>query len=303
MERVPFFACLALAAAGASAQDLSQPDSTGLPGDNFNMPAALEMFKKSIDLEAFETALNSEGNHVHNLDLDANGQVDYIRVTSFREGNAAAIVLTVPVSATENQDVAVIEIEKTGEEKATLQMRGDKDLFGEDHIVEPFAEQEGVQDGNGPSMPELIGVQVVVNVWAWDPVPWCFSGRYYPYVSTWYWGHYPGWWRPWRPHPWRVWWGWGSYHAHWYRPWHQCRVVQAHALYSPRRLQSATVRNRYREAHIQHQARPARNGQVKPATRPSVPSRARPSKPAPTKPAQRPPQRTTPRTPRPNKGK
>lgn len=245
--------CAALIALSpASAQTPEATDSTGLPGEHFSLQGALELFKNANDLEQFETALNTESNQVNNLDLDGNGEIDYVRVTSQKEGDAVVIMLRVPVSKEETQDVAVIELEKTGEERAILQIRGDEDLYPAGTIIEPFAENEELKDGKGPFAPEFFGVQVVVNVWGWNCPRWCFSARYYPWDSPWYWGYYPGWWRPWNPHPWRVWHGWGyRYHA-WYRPWNSCRVVHAHALYAPRRVRSAVVHTRFADAHTRY---------------------------------------------------
>lgn len=294
------------------AQEPAPTDSTGLPGDQFSLQGALELFKDNIELEVFEKALNTEDNHVNNLDLNNDGQVDYVRVEALREGDAVVVTLRVPVSATENQDVAVIEIEKVGPDSAILQIRGDEDLYPEGTIVEPFAEVEGAaKEGKGPSAPALLQVQVVVNVWSWRPVPFCFSPRFFPFSSVWVWGNYPPWWRPWRPHPWRVWWGWGFRYRTWYRPWPHCRVVRAHAVYAPRRVRSAAVRTRYEDAHIRHaRTRPA----PAPATRPAMkntgkakPAKTRPAtKPATkpmTKPAVRPaPNKVSPRPPRAPKG-
>ncbi|MBK9274884.1 MAG: hypothetical protein IPM49_10130 [Flavobacteriales bacterium] len=236
-----------------SAQDPLPTDSTGLPGDHFSLQGALELFKDNIELEVFEKVLNMEDNEVNNLDLNNDGQVDYVRVEALREGDAVVVTLRVPVSATEDQDVAVIEIEKVGPDSAILQIRGDEDLYPEGTIVEPFAEVEGAaKEGKGPSAPALVHMQVVVNVWGWRPVPFCFSPRFSPFSSEWAWGNYPPWWRPWRPHPWRIWWSRGIHYRTWYRPWPHCRVVHAHALYIPRRVRSTTVQVRYRDAHLHH---------------------------------------------------
>ena len=58
------FFCLAL-----NAQEAESPDSTGLPGDNFSLEAALDLFKKSTSPEDFEKKLNSQNNKVNNLDI------------------------------------------------------------------------------------------------------------------------------------------------------------------------------------------------------------------------------------------
>lgn len=40
-------------------QDI-QKDSTGLPGDNFNLQGTLDLFSKANDLESFEKSINDE---------------------------------------------------------------------------------------------------------------------------------------------------------------------------------------------------------------------------------------------------
>ena len=91
------------------AQD--QSDSTGLPGDNFSLEGALNLFKQASSPEDFEKMLNTESNHVNNLDLNEDGDIDYIRVISKMEQDVHAFILQVPISESENQDIAVIELE------------------------------------------------------------------------------------------------------------------------------------------------------------------------------------------------
>ena len=57
-----------------------QTDSTGYPGDGFSLEAAVELFKKAQSPEEFEKLLNTEENTVNNLDLNQDGEIDYIRV-------------------------------------------------------------------------------------------------------------------------------------------------------------------------------------------------------------------------------
>ncbi len=102
------------------------------------------MFQNSSSPEDFEKAINTEGNHVNNLDLDGDGDIDYVRVVGKMDKDFHVFVLQVSVSATENQDIAVIEIEKTGTETAIIQIIGDEDIYGEQVIVEP--------DGGGMEM-------------------------------------------------------------------------------------------------------------------------------------------------------
>lgn len=221
-----------------------EADSTGLPGDHFSLEAAIELFKKSESPEDFEKQLNAENNEVNNLDLNEDGKIDYIRVVDNTEGDVHALVLQAVIGENESQDVAVIEIEKQGAEEAILQIVGDENLYGEQALVEPF-EEEAVKNGKnkGPAA-RMAPVRIVVNVWFWRPVRFMYAPGYRVWVSPWRWGLYPNWWRPWRPHPWRV------YHLR-VRPYRaHCHVVgihrvhRAHAVYTPHRRHSTVVHTR-----------------------------------------------------------
>ena len=62
-------------------------DSTTLPGENFSLEGALEMFKKAASPEDFEKLINAEDNKVNNLDLNNDGTTDYIKVINRREND------------------------------------------------------------------------------------------------------------------------------------------------------------------------------------------------------------------------
>jgi len=57
-------------------------DSTllGLPGDNLDLYAVLDLFQKSKTIEDFEKSLNLESTGINNLDLNLDGKVDFIKV-------------------------------------------------------------------------------------------------------------------------------------------------------------------------------------------------------------------------------
>ncbi len=232
-----WLACMA----ALPAQAQSEPDSTGLPGDHFSLQGALELFKRAQSPEEFEKLLNLEESSVNNLDLNEDGEIDYIRVIDHAEGNAHAIVLQAVLGKDEFQDVAVIEIEKTGEQEAIAQIIGDEALYGEMVIVEPVEEVPSREGKGGPSVDFE---HVVVNVWFWPCVRFIYSPAYVVWVSPWHWGYWPGWWRPWHPRPWHV------FIVH-VRPWHRHyhvvhvhRVVKAHHVYAPRRVYSPRVQTR-----------------------------------------------------------
>ncbi len=241
--RLSYFFLALLFSISLSAQNTVSADSTGFPGDGFSLEGALELFKKAKSPEGFEKALNSEDNAVNNLDLNEDGEVDYIRVVDNKNDKAHAIVLQVPLNDKESQDIAVIGIEEEGKERAVLQIIGDADVYGEETIVEPF-DEETESDGNGgPSADDRI-VRIVVNVYFWPCVRFIYRPSYVVYVSPWRWHYYPTYWRPWRPKPWhvchsrRV-----VYHRHYHHT-RTHRVVHAHKVYTPHRRTSAVVQTR-----------------------------------------------------------
>lgn len=227
------------------------PDSLGLPGDGLNLQATLNLFRKSKSPEEFEKMLNAKDNHVNNLDLDADGKVDYIRVYDISKDNVHALVLQVPVNAKESQDVAVIEIEKRGAESALIQIVGDKELYGDEYIVQPKAEKE--KSPGADHFRHFNSSQVAfVNVWYWPCVQYVYYPGYAVWVSPWYYSYYPMWWDPWAPCPYYTYYGWTYVYYDYY---YCCAPVyvlpNAHDVYQPRRVVSQTVQNRNAEAKSQ----------------------------------------------------
>lgn len=252
-------------------------DSTGLPGDNFSLQGALAMFKKAASPEDLEKLINTEGNGVNNLDLNGDGEIDYVKVVAKKQNDAHVFVLQDIISATESQDIAVIELEKTGASNAVVQIVGDEDIYGDTTIVEPTAEGEtSFNESRTEDEADLVAyanahgpraafaappVSVVVNVWAWPCVSFVYGVGYNPWISPWGWHRYPTYWHAWRPMPWQV------YHPICNRyypryavvPMH--RVMVAHTIYRPARVSSVTVYHRnqvvvrnYRTTRVIHTA-------------------------------------------------
>lgn len=67
----------------------SENDSTllGLPGDNLDLFAVLNLFQKSKTIEEFEKTLNEEKTAINNLDLNLDGKVDFIKVQTEQKEN------------------------------------------------------------------------------------------------------------------------------------------------------------------------------------------------------------------------
>lgn len=236
------------------AQQDTEMEETGLPGDNFSLEGALELFKKATSPEEYEKSLNTKDNHVNNLDLNEDGDIDYIQVINMQEKEAHVFILRVPVSETENQDIAAIQLEKTGKDEANIQIIGDEEIFGEEIILEPSDEESAPSDmKKGPYSPVLEDDIIVVNVWAWPCVRFVYAPGYRPWISPWRWRYYPGWWKPWRPYGWNAW---RPLRVHYHRPTirvvHTHRLTRAHGIYKPVRVSSTTVRTRYAGAHANY---------------------------------------------------
>jgi len=138
MSRSSLFAlCVALTICTltAQAQQAVQPDSLGLPGDNLNLYAVLTVFQQSPTLEEFEKKLNSDSLNINNLDLNGDQRIDYIRVYNYVVDDGHNIVLQVDISESQSQDVAVIEVKQTSENRVYVQIIGDEALYGKDYII------------------------------------------------------------------------------------------------------------------------------------------------------------------------
>lgn len=229
----------------------SQNLEAEVPGDNFSLEGALELFKKSESPEHFEKLLNSPDSKVNNLDLNGDGYIDYIRVFDRYEGNVHAFILQAVISEKESQDIAVIELEKLSNGKAVLQIVGDEDIYGVETIIEPTSEVRTYAGARTST--------TVVNVWAWPSVQYVYGPYYSGWYSPWGWRVYPVWWHSWRPI------AYVHYHPIYvrYRPYYsycyERRIVHAHHIYRPYRTTSIVVSHRHRD-QITHYRSSNRDG-------------------------------------------
>jgi len=223
-------------------------ERTGYEGDYFSLEGAVELFKESRSINDFERKINSKENWVNNLDLDYDGRTDYVRVEHRRKGSYHAIILQVPISRREVQDVAVIEIEEVGRRDAILQIIGDRDLYGEEVIVEPvssYADSRGNQNSRFAS-------NDYVNVYYWPAVQYILARNYTVYASPYRWNYYPTWWSPWNQYSWNV------YYPR-LRPYYRhCHIVtvyrvpHVHKFYGNHRSYSTNIARRAKEIRVKN---------------------------------------------------
>jgi hypothetical protein len=218
-------------------------DSLGLPGDNFDLFGALELFKQSSSTEEYEKALNDKNKQINNLDLNSDGYVDYLKVVDRSTKNDKILILQAILGENESQDIAVLEMEKKGDDLASVQVIGDEALYGKDYIVEPKDETARNENFSAPTT-------VFVNVWSWPSISYLYGPRYMVWVSPYYWRAYPIWWQPWQPLGWHIYRPFIiRYHYPYYRRTNFCRAPHIHQVYYGHRTTSTTVIRNNRTAN------------------------------------------------------
>ncbi len=142
---------------------------------NLDLAAVLSVFQNSNGLEDFEKKLN-EDEGVNNLDLNGDSLVDYIRVMEKEEGEYRVIIMQAIVADNEFQDVAYINIKKSGEEKYEVQAEGSDVIYGKNYYVSPEP-------------------TVHVHIHTWPVWSYMYVPNYRYYYSPYYYGYYPRWYR------------------------------------------------------------------------------------------------------------
>ncbi len=197
----------------------------GLPGDNLNLYAVLDLFRNAPTLEAFERSLNEQDSRINNLDLNGDWRVDYIAVSDYRDGRVHNIVLRAMLGRNEYQDVAVIVVKRLKNKKRVLiQIIGDELLYGRNYIIEPvYVKKHRIRHEYSPV---YYGSTTIYNnyyydIWEWPVVVYIYSPYYDGWSSSWYWGYYPAWYEPWSPWYWDYYYGYHSgWHSHYYSYYH-----------------------------------------------------------------------------------
>lgn len=141
--------------------------------ENLDLKTVATLFGQAKDLEEFESMLNNPDSAFSNLDLNADGEVDYLRVIETAEGNQHLVVVQAVLAKDIYQDVASIFVDKDEETQSiTVQVVGDEYIYGANYIIEPvYIYRPAIYD------------------WFWGPSWVCWHSPYY-------WGYWPHWWRP-----------------------------------------------------------------------------------------------------------
>jgi hypothetical protein len=220
----------AIVAVGTALMAQDYPEEyLGLPGDNFNLYAVMKLFQESETIEGFERSLNDENTRINNLDLNNDNYIDYVKVVDYVDGDVHTIVLRALLNRNESQDVAVFTVQKFRDGSVQIQLIGDEALYGSNYIVEPIYAETPNPGYTGRATAQNVTVvrTTYVEVATWPLVRFIFLPNYVVWRSSWYWGYYPSYWRPWRPFYWHYYYG---YHYHWYPTYYS----HYHRWYSPR---------------------------------------------------------------------
>ncbi|MHB9055505.1 MAG: hypothetical protein ACYC2P_05045 [Paludibacteraceae bacterium] len=144
---------------------------------NLDLRAVANVFADSRNLEEFEQRINDYDSRINNLDLNGDGQVDYLRVIERGRGNSHLVVLQAVLGPDTFQDVASIIVERRNNRRNYVQIIGDPYIYGPYYIIEP--------------------------VYVYTPSIFSFFwGPYYhSWYSPYYWGYYPSYWHYWNPYP------------------------------------------------------------------------------------------------------
>lgn len=161
--------------------------------EDLDLKTVATLFGQAKDLEQFEQMLNNPDSAFSNLDLNGDGNVDYLRVIETADQTRHLIVIQAVLAKDIYQDVASIFVEKDPEsESVTVQVIGDEYIYGADYIIEP-----------------VYIYRPVIYDWFWGPSWVCWH-------SPFYWDYWPTWWHPYHCIAHHLYWDHIYWHHHYY---------------------------------------------------------------------------------------
>jgi hypothetical protein len=113
--------------------DQNPPAQNNVTVQSNNTPAGFDvnklaqLVKTSTDPQILEKGINNPANHINNLDLDKDGNVDYLKVV---EADKNQLNVIDDVSNTDSVTVARIKVDPTANNTADLSVRGNPDYVG-----------------------------------------------------------------------------------------------------------------------------------------------------------------------------
>jgi len=114
----------------AFSQDVTTVEATDSDiSENLDLEAVASLFGEAEDLEDFEEKLNDPKTQISNLDLNEDGEVDYLRVVEASESETHVVFVQAVIGEDEYQDVATIDVEKDDSGETQVQVVGDVHMY------------------------------------------------------------------------------------------------------------------------------------------------------------------------------
>ena len=179
---------------------------------DLDLKTVATLFGQAKDLEQFEQLLNNPASAFSNLDLNGDGNVDYLRVIETADQSRHLVVIQAVLAKDVYQDVASIFVEKDPDsESVTVQVIGDEYIYGADYIIEP-----------------VYIYRPIIYDWFWGPSWVCWH-------SPFYWDYWPTWWHPYHCIAHHLYWDHCYWHHHYYPICTYRTGHHYHAQYRPMR--------------------------------------------------------------------
>ena len=190
--------------------------------ENLDLKTVATLFGQAKDLEQFEQMLNNPDSAFSNLDLNGDGEVDYLRVVETADGNRHLVVIQAVLAKDIYQDVASIFVEKDEKDQITVQVVGDEYIYGANYIIEPV---------------------YIYRPYIYD---WFWGASWVAWHSPYYWGYWPSWWHPFHCIDPFLYWD----HCYWYHYHYPCSFRTAHHHHPHYRgMHDRVRRNDYAHRH------------------------------------------------------
>ncbi|OYT70277.1 MAG: hypothetical protein CFK52_11445 [Chloracidobacterium sp. CP2_5A] len=152
--------------------------TTNVPGQGLDLQALIGLTKQAKSAEELERLLNQPGS-INNLDLDEDGNVDYIRVQEYGGGATKNFSFVALLKDGQEQEVADLRIEQTpGQQEAVVQVQGHPTVYG-------------------PNVYYSAALPMATALF----LAWALAPRPAFYVSPYGFGAFPAYYRPYAPVP------------------------------------------------------------------------------------------------------
>lgn len=96
--------------------------------EGLDLKAVGQLVRKARDAEDLEKMINVP--EINNVDLNEDGTIDYIQVHEYGEGDTRGFSLVTEFEAGEEQELATIDIAKTGSDEVDVEVHGNEHVYG-----------------------------------------------------------------------------------------------------------------------------------------------------------------------------